>query len=252
MFRKYYKQANDDIETNRELIDKIFESENRKKTPSRRAKIYKYGTMIAAGFVIALSVSFYENITRHNEPAIVMESNEKSVEKQVENPHEQNIERKVTESTDIVGENNHVPETDVPVSNTEMSVAASLVDEKEGQAFSLERREVTEEDNPAEYRVNLDEFFEISDEESGEIADALIEKFGEADPETQHKFIFEIVGAAETENGKYYLGRWRWFVIDHSSMLCEFVLSEDFSEMFECMITDESVVTWTHDANLLK
>ena len=202
LFRKYYKQANDDIKTNRELIDRIFESE---KTSPQRTKIYKYGTMIAAVFVIAFSVAFYENITKYNEPEVVIESDENFTYKKADNPPEQNIERNITESTDITGENNNkVIEPDIQASNTEMFSVASLVDEKEVRAFSAEKNDITEVENSSEYSVRFNEFTEISAQESGEISEALIKKFGEADADTGNEFIFEIVGAAETEDGKYY------------------------------------------------
>lgn len=64
MFKKYYKQANDDIKPNRELIDKIFEQAEKSKKPIS-AVIYKYGMAVAVVLVLAVSAFSYPKIAEY-------------------------------------------------------------------------------------------------------------------------------------------------------------------------------------------
>lgn len=65
MFRKYYKQANDDIVPDRELIDKIFEQADKKTVRTGRARIYRFGTAVAAVLILAVSAAAYPQIIRY-------------------------------------------------------------------------------------------------------------------------------------------------------------------------------------------
>ncbi len=64
MFKKYYKQANDDIQPNRELIDKMFEQVEKNKKPIS-AVVYKYGMAVAAALVLAVSAFSYPKIAEY-------------------------------------------------------------------------------------------------------------------------------------------------------------------------------------------
>lgn len=64
MFRKYYKEANDDIKPNRALIDTIFENAEKASKSTARAKVYRYGTLAAAVLILAVSVYSYPQIVR--------------------------------------------------------------------------------------------------------------------------------------------------------------------------------------------
>lgn len=64
MFKKYYKQANDDIQPNHELIDKIFEQAEKNKKPIS-AVVYKYGMVAAAVLVLAVSAFSYPKIAEY-------------------------------------------------------------------------------------------------------------------------------------------------------------------------------------------
>lgn len=64
MFRKYYKEANDDIKPNRALIDTIFENAEKSEKSAVRTKVYRYGTLAAAVLILAVSVYSYPQIVR--------------------------------------------------------------------------------------------------------------------------------------------------------------------------------------------
>ena len=70
MFKKYYKQANDDIKTNRELIDKIFDEAAKPATTKTVPKIYKYGISIAAVIAVVVSASVVFNFGGNGTPTI--------------------------------------------------------------------------------------------------------------------------------------------------------------------------------------
>lgn len=65
MFRKYYKQANDDIVPDRELIDKIFEQADKKTVRTGKARVYRFGTAVAAVLILAVSAVAYPQIIRY-------------------------------------------------------------------------------------------------------------------------------------------------------------------------------------------
>lgn len=67
MFKKYYKEANDDIKTNRELIGKIFEAAEQPMKPKRTAKIYKFGMTAAAVLVLGVSVTMFSMFSNNSE-----------------------------------------------------------------------------------------------------------------------------------------------------------------------------------------
>lgn len=64
MFKKYYKEAVDDIKPDRALIGKIFD-EAEKKTNPKTAVIYRYGMAFAAVLVLAVSAYSYPKITEY-------------------------------------------------------------------------------------------------------------------------------------------------------------------------------------------
>lgn len=61
LFKKYYKEAFDDIKPDRELISKIFEEAEKKAKP-KTAVIYKYGMVFAAVMVFVVSIYAYPKI----------------------------------------------------------------------------------------------------------------------------------------------------------------------------------------------
>ena len=92
----------------------------------------------------------------------------------------------------------------------------------------------------------------VTEEEQTFVQESLIRKFGEVDEATGNPFIFEISGKSEVGGETVDVGRWRWWVHDHSSLLCEFVLNEQMTEMYECSPGGEDgLVRWTKSNNLL-
>lgn len=65
MFKKYYKEANDDIKPDRELIDKIFE---RAEMPAPRRNVHKFaGSALVAAAAIVLSIYSYPQLVHFAE-----------------------------------------------------------------------------------------------------------------------------------------------------------------------------------------
>ncbi len=74
MFKKYYKQANDDIETNRALIDKIFEESEKTTANKSFAAVYKFGMAAAAVLVIAVSTTFVPGLLKPDKTEVAPEN----------------------------------------------------------------------------------------------------------------------------------------------------------------------------------
>lgn len=64
MFRKYYKDANNDIKPNEELLSRVIKNTHKAKPPSMRVKYLKYAVPVAAAFVVVsaavISMPFFE------------------------------------------------------------------------------------------------------------------------------------------------------------------------------------------------
>ncbi len=258
MFKKYYKAANDDIKTNRELIDKIFETAEKPSKTVKFTKIYKVGTAVAAVFVFAAGAFLYPQIVKLNEtPTPIVESGQVVEERKTDLPIAETKEKKTQQKTteSIVQQEN--PERTVkeavhePVVGAENSGTAVVLETEDAQPFSIpERPSGRMIDAPPvndTSEMSVDSFKEITAEETEKIQKFLKMTFGEKNEETGNVFIFEIVGKAEN----MYLGRWKWFVVDHNSLLCEFVLNEELTQMYECTYTENNAVTWNTQNNLL-
>ncbi len=258
MFKKYYKAANDDIKTNRELIDRIFEAAEKPSKTIKFTKIYKVGTAVAAVFVFAAGAFLYPQIAKLNEtPNLPVQTGLVSGEKKVEpinvETEEKTLQKETTEP--IVQQKNSARTASEPVLESieeDVNSGINVASETEGaQPFSIpERQSGRMIDAPPANdtrEIAVDSFTEITAEETEKIQKFLKTTFGEKDEETGNVFIFEIVGKAEN----MYLGRWKWFVVDHSSMLCEFVINEELTEMYECIYTENQMVEWNTQNNLL-
>ncbi|MGM9938060.1 MAG: hypothetical protein ACI38A_12010 [Candidatus Ornithomonoglobus sp.] len=68
---------------------------------------------------------------------------------------------------------------------------------------------------------------------------------------TRSAYVFEIVGEFDTDNEHYYLGRWQWNVEGHNSLLCDFVLKESLTEMYDCTIEDNKI-DWFESDSVIK
>ncbi len=254
MFKKYYKAANDDIKTNRELIDKIFEKAEKPSKTVKFAKVYKIGTAVAAVFVFAAGAFLYPQIAKLNEtPTPVVDSNqviEKQVlpEKEEQATQNKTSEQKVQKEDYATTVSEPAPEITVDVENSGIATASET---DSAQPFSIpEGRAGRMIDAPPvndTKEMALDSFTEITAEETEKIQKFLKTTFGEKDEPTGNVLIFEVVGKSENT----YLGRWRWWVNDHSSLLCEFVLNEELTEMYECVYTEDGNVRWNTQNNML-
>ena len=91
----------------------------------------------------------------------------------------------------------------------------------------------------------------VSEERAAEITSVLYDYFGTADAETGNMYAFEIVGEFDMDNEHYYLGRWQWNVEGHNSLLCDFVLKEPLTEMYDCTIEDNKI-NWFEADSVIK
>lgn len=234
MFRKYYKAANDDIKPKRELIDEIFE---KKQTVKPTKKVFRfrpgYGTAIAAALVIVMGIAALPQIN----PV-------------TEKPLEQSIQPRQIEAAEI-----KKPETvaekpaDAPIEQKDVQQPA-VTTETDTESPPSMARMTPPTDAACEFMIT--EISEVTEDEQKSIENSLRQKFGEADAETGNPFIFEIAGKSEFGGETVYVGRWRWWVKDHSSLLCEFVLNEQITEMYECSpVGEDGLVQWTKTNNLL-
>ena len=297
MFRKYYKQANDDIKTNRELIDQIFDKAAQNPKKGAMTKVYKFGLAAVAAVAVVVSAVMimpFENGDTVDEingtVAFVNESSDIRQESQVEkkdisngNTEDSSLDKQ-QEKSDVkannekgvkASEEKHRNESE---SNKDNSVKEERKDETRnvdfivpdvserpkdnGAVLAAETDETTEEtivardvvkagnseeSSNATNVAKLEDFDDVSDAEANVISNMLISNFGEEDEITGNEYIFEIVGKSE----EVYLGRWRWMVGDHSSLLTEFVISSNMSEMYECTYDDEGNIQWSKEENLL-
>lgn len=252
LFKKYYKLANDDITPKRELIDKIFETaevENEKK----KAKIYqfipKYSAAFAAVFVLLVSIAIYPQIKEYDKKHVSVETtNKKSVIEEntadtaIYTAEEENLKAEKSDETFDYSKNTELKE--------------SLPSDDVSNENALNSRIITE-DQSAVNAVKAYESFEIlpedlknvSSEEVKKITSKLTERFGTIDTETGNEFIFEITGKAEFSQGSFYIVRWRWFLGTHSSLLTTLAVTEDVTQIYECVYNGEKFF-WTTENNL--
>ena len=99
--------------------------------------------------------------------------------------------------------------------------------------------------------ADLDKVVPIDEEKTAEITAALYDYFTTADAETGNPYVFEIVGEFDADNEHYYLGRWQWNVEGHNSLLCDFVLKESLTEMYDCTIEDNKI-DWFEGDSVIK
>ncbi|MGN0182105.1 MAG: S-layer homology domain-containing protein [Candidatus Ornithomonoglobus sp.] len=131
-----------------------------------------------------------------------------------------------------------------PIGNaTRAEVAAILQRFNESSVVSHESK-VTK-------TADINKVVSADEEKAAEIAAALYDYFGTEDAETGNPYIFEIVGEFDADNEHYYLGRWQWNVEGHNSLLCDFVLKESLTEMYDCTIKDNKI-DWFEADSVIK
>lgn len=258
MFKKYYKAANDDIKTNRELIDKIFETAEKPSKTVKFTRIYKVGTAVAAVFIFAAGAFLYPQISKLNEiPNLPLQTgriNDVKKAEPIKTETKEQIPQKETAEPIVQQKNSArtasepVPESVAEADNTTM---AAVSETEDVQPFSIPEgssgRMIDAPPVNDTREISFDSVKEITADETEKIQKFLKATFGEQDEDTGNVFIFEIVG----KNENMYLGRWKWFVVDHNSLLCEFVLNEDMTEMYECTYNENNAVVWNTSNNLL-
>jgi len=287
LFKKYYKEANDDIQTNRALIDKIFEEAEKPVVVNKRARIYRFGMAAAAVLVIGVSVfslSLFEreNAENGNKPGMLAQSLKEDV-------GEQKIQSDVTEKpkdkvpsdeyidnsgiqTEKSGSDKNLDESNQPTIDKIETIDSGSGDSSDGQndivlameteeqqGFAIpenpntrsveepltENIDQTEENSALE--LSMDELSPVSEDEANVIQNMLTMNFGVCDEENGNIYSFELVGKTD----EVYLGRWKWLVDDHMSLLTEFVITADMSAMYECSYGQDGTVSWMTEKNLL-
>ena len=285
MFKKYYKEANDDIKPNRDLIDKIFEEAGKQPVKKPFSKVYKFGMAVAAVLVLAVSVGFFarfENEPMENNklqlavekknPKTSVETEKKKDEKNVEvQPETKDVQqsevkesvperqKEVEPEPTVDGEKTErtetvvipiVPENEAPPAVVaEEPVLAMANEDEQSAAFSgrmaMEPLEETKDGEAKE--ASLGNLTEVGEAEASVINSMLASAFGEVDEETGNPYSFVIRGKTED----VYVGSWSWIVENHSSQLTEFVITADMSAMYECNHTEDGRIRWTTEDNLL-
>ncbi len=246
LFRRYYKSVNDEINSNRELIDKIFDEYAKETEKKSKSQIYnftlRYGTAFAAVLVLCVAVSVYPKFEKLNqEPELAGEKYEYSTESINETEEELDKGNDVTDYSKTAS----VKSDDTRVIKEEKS-------EREPVTGRIIQSEIKESKNPAmtiNCQADISNLQSVTENEIELATNNLIERLGTADENTGNIYSFEIAGKLEANGNTYYLGRWRWLVDDHSSLICEFVLSDNLNEIYECVIT-ENKVRFNTDNNL--
>lgn len=244
MFRKFYKAANDDIKPNRELlIEKIFKKAEAGKSAKKVFRFKPgYGTAIAAVLVLIMGIAAFPQFYPITEPQMTENISSTQVQS-AEIKQAEPVAGKTAETP--VAENQNEKAAPQPADLNE--VATPTADAEHSPSMA---RMAPATDGICEF-VTTD-IKEVTDEETETIQINLRQKFGEVDEATGNTFIFEITGKSEFSGETIYIGRWRWWVNDHSSLLCEFVLNEQMTEMYECSPCGEGgLVKWTKADNLL-
>ncbi len=266
MFKRIYKSANDDIKTNRELIDKIFETAEKAPAATRRPQIFKYGTAVAAVFVFAAAAFMYPQLAKLNEqPQLPVENTEeqgKIEEKALQEDVLQKTEEETVipetkteqqEVTPIIPKVEVQSEDPTELAQPKENEGIAIVSESgDAQGFSISEGpsgRMFDGSGAAEMKtVALELLTEVSEEEKAMVEVFLKSTFGERDEQTENAYIFEIVGKLDG----MFLCRWKHWVIDHSSLLTELVISEDLTELYECIYTEDGFVQWNTSNNMLE
>ena len=164
MFKKYYKQANDDIQPNRELIDKIFEQAEKNKKPIS-AVVYKYGMAVAAVLVLAVSAFSYPKIAEYADV-----NDREIVQSDISEKHMTAEKKNGTEVTYSVNEE-VVDNVQLQADEKQQNTKVNTVMEKSTAAVSAEsivEDYATQNDAPSEESILNENIPAVASEESAE------------------------------------------------------------------------------------
>ncbi len=124
LFRKYYKEANDDIKPNRELIDKIFERAEKEHTPRR--KVYRFAYAAAAAAAIAVSVYSYPQIVKFAESDVRLADSAENVGQQ-KSSTEKTADSAKKDSAEKTAERAAAPETAADKQENKVQERAEII-----------------------------------------------------------------------------------------------------------------------------
>ncbi len=262
MFKKYYKEANDDIKTNRELINKIFEEAEKPAKPKQFAKIYKFGMAAAAVLVLAVSVSFLPNIMKNsgqpgtsNMALHIAHSDANKTDANKKSETTQPVE--TTEKAETQAEEGVQPIKPIEKEtndNTSEDTPILAIETGEQQGFAISRGRMVEEPSTVnEYSVAVADWQEPTQAESDMIARFFVDKYGEKDSNTGFVYSFYTEGKAEVDGETVYFVRMRWLTNDVNwSTISTFVINEDMTELYDSIFPDEKTVYWSTASNLIE
>ncbi len=260
MFKKYYKEANDDIKTNRQLIDKIFEEAEKPTKTKHFAKIYKFGMAAAAVLVLAVSVSLLPTIMKGSGQQNVANPTSPIAQSQTnisdEDANSANETDESTEETNAKTEEKVQPIKPVETEkkdNTSEDTPILAMETGESQGFAIPRGRMSEEPQEnSEHSVSVDEWQEPSQAEVDMIARFFVDKYGEKDLDTGFDYGFYTEGKAEVEGETLYFVRMSLLVDNnHWSLLQNFVVNESMTELYYSVIVDGNEVYWRTSENLV-
>ncbi len=244
LFRKYYKTANDKIQTNRELIDKIFDEYEKCNTKNKKSNIYsfgtKYGAVFAAVLVLCAVAAVYPQLAKMNEELTPNTQQSRIADESMDDSI------KYTELQEAKG-----ADSDLSVDEKAVKQSYNPENEDEDTKASIARMIDPQKSAFETHTVAIENLSTVTEEEIMLAANTLEERLGKMDENTGNIYIFEIAGKLDNNGSSYYLGRWRWLVDDHSSLLCEFVMSSDFCELYNCTLSD-GIISWTTEDNLFE
>ncbi len=261
MFRKYYKSVNDEVKTNRELIDKIFNQYAKTETNKNRSKLYsfgmRYGTTFAAVLVLCVAAAVYPKLIKLNEtPKQVPQQTQPSLASEDILPAGDGYEYAVdyaavdVNTGEITEYRPNAPEGEKVITKENKLNSAESTGEYTNRArVAQPDEEVNTTSSIVDYQADISQLKSVTEDEVTLATNTLVEKLGTKDAATGNLYIFEIAGSLETDEKSYYLGRWKWFVDDHSSLICEFVLGDDLNDLYECKIED-NIVKWSTTDNM--
>ena len=257
MFKKIYKSENDDIKTNRELIDKIFETAEKGPVVKPRYQFYRYGVAVAAVFVFSVTAFMYPHLVKLNEqPQIPVEQKQETLHHETtpksEDYEDSQTENVAKEPMPMVSGTGVQSENRAEIDNVNQDYGIEIASENdEIQNFSIPEgpeSRMIEGENVETKTFAFEDLVEVTEEEKATVETFLKETFGEKDEHTENLYIFEVVGRSD----EMFLCRWRHWVIDHSSVLTELVISEDFTEVYECIYTEDGFVQWNTSNNMIE
>ncbi len=275
LFKKYYKEANDSIKPNRELIDKIFEAAEKPAKKKSVVKFYKFGMAAAAVLVLVLSVSVLPNMFKNGESK-GSEGTVPIAHSGNENPSSDGktadqadvsveIDEKINPEQDVEP-NGEEPKQQIETISPEEPEDGTLdsspdnpvlaIETGEGQGFSIPDGRIIDAPpgtaETKEYSISVDELEEATQQELEDINAFFQEKYGEKDEMTGFPLGFYTEGKADVDGETLYFVRMQWLVDNnHWSTVQTFVINQSMTELYYSVVMDGTTVYWSTSENQL-